>query len=297
MARISLVVPLFSDSRTYINRLPLQRKQWISLANQTDLDFELVLADNSSYDDVVGLAREYFPDAVVVRHEIRKNTTGSRLAGVRKASCPHVVTLDSDCIVWPGFVERWKRFAAYCPREVGVGGFYWYNGIIVSGPEWIAGEKGSERIDYTGLEAFTRDHLPGGRAGYPMPASMTEEDRSEPWSEPFQWGGGFFYSNACFPKEVYLRIGAPDAALTGYGHDDSLFGMTLKKFGPPVRYVCGIPVLHQCHRNLKMGDASHVEDCITQVENLKAVDRRRKLLGGCGSIEELQRKLDEAGKP
>jgi hypothetical protein len=290
--RISLVVPLFSDSRRYINRLPLQRRQWISLKNQTDPDFELVLADNSSYDDVVGLAREYFPDAVAIRHEVPKNTTGARLAGVGKASCPHVVTLDSDCIVWPKFIERWKIFVSFCSREVGVGGFYWYNGIIVSGPEWIVGEKPSERIDYAGLEVFTRGHLPGGRAGYPMPESMTEEDKAEPWSEPFQWGGGFFYSNACFPKEVYLQIGAPDAGLTGYGHDDSLFGMTLKRFGPAVRYVRGVPVLHQCHRDPKGKDASHREDCTAQVEHIKIIDCRRKILGGCGSLEELQRRLD-----
>lgn len=83
--KLSIVVPLFSDSRTYVNRIPLQRKQWVALKNQLDPDFELVLVDNTSHDDVLGLAKEYFPGAVTLRHEKPKNTIGARCAGVARA--------------------------------------------------------------------------------------------------------------------------------------------------------------------------------------------------------------------
>lgn len=275
--KISIVVPLFSDHRTYVDRLPLQRRQWVSLKNQADPDFELVLVDNASHDDVLGLAREYFPGAVTLRHETPKNTTGARCAGVRRASNSVVVTLDSDCIVYPTFIAHWKRFAAvHGIRSVGVGGFYWYNRVILKDHEFLHGLQGGEEVDYQELEAFVRKTWPGARPRYPMPASLLRESSGRSKPIPFDWRGGFYYSNACFPRELYLKIGESDADLVGYGHDDTLFGLRLQATKTSVYFVTGIPVIHQCHRIAGPGDASHYEDCKAALEHAPLVEELRR---------------------
>lgn len=276
---LSVIVPLFSDHRTYIDRIPLQRRQWVALKNQVDPKFELILVDNASHDDVIGLAREYFPHAVAFRHETPKNTTGARCAAVARASNPIVVTLDSDCIVYPTFIAHWKRFAAnYGRKAVGVGGFYWYNRTILKGREFIVGVKGKEEIDYADLESFVRKTWPGGRPGYPMPPNLLEESRKPFRIDPFDWKGSFYYSNACFSKELYLKVGLPDADLTGYGHDDTLFGLRLQKTQVPVYFLSGVPVIHQCHRIAGPGDASHYEDCKTVLEHATRVQALKRSL-------------------
>lgn len=280
MVDLSVVIPLFSDHRTYVDRLPLQRKQWISLKNQTDHSFELILADNASHDDVVGLAREYFPDAVSFRNEIPKNTTGSRVMAVQMASCPHVVTLDSDCIVYPRFIENWKWFVEDGDRaEVGVGNVYWYDQVVLSGREFIVGDPGSrEQIDYIALEKFLRKTFPGTRPRYSIPLWIFEEGISECRLEPYKWASGFYYTNACFPKEIYLEAGVPDADLIGYGHDDSLFGIRLKAMKTSVKSVYGVPAIHQCHRVPGREDLSNMEDCKTATEHEERVRRLYKEL-------------------
>ena len=274
--RISVVVPLFSDGRTYVNRLPLQRRQWISLKNQTDRDFEIVGVDNQSYDDVGGLLKKYFPHAVVFRHEIPKNTVGARVEAVRQAGVPHVVTLDSDCIVYPHFIENWKRYIARNAGTIGVGGLYWYNGVVLSGREFILGDPPVEEIDYPGLEAFLRKTSPGHRPFYPIPSAILNDDASGIRVEPYNWGGGFYYSNAYFPKDLYIRAGSPDSDLTGYGHDDTLFGFRLQAMKVPVNYVRGVPVIHQCHRDVSGKDLSHHEDCRTAHEHEERVQKLAK---------------------
>lgn len=269
---LTVVIPLFSDHRTYVDRIPLQRRQWISLKNQTDPDFELVGVDNASHDDVLGLMKSYFPKAIALKHPIPKQTVKARCIGVQAASSNRLVTLDSDCIVYPRFIEHWKRYMVRCPEVTGVGGFFWYNGIIIGGREWILEDQGRERIDYPALEAFSRAHMPGGRPCYPFPpTSLAEEDKDGFSWKPFDWRGGFFYSNAYFRRDIYLQAALPDADLTGYGHDDSLFGIRLKAMNVPVNSVRGLPVIHQCHRIAGPGDSSHNEDCKTVLEHTSRV--------------------------
>jgi glycosyltransferase involved in cell wall biosynthesis len=278
---LSLVVPLFSDSRSYVGRIPLQRRQWISLKNQTDTDFELIGVDNASHDDVLGLMQGYFPKAVAFRHEVPKNTVGARVAGVRRASCSHVVTLDSDCIVYPRFIEKWKAFITANPGVVGVAEFYAYWGPILSGSEFILEDPTGERIDYEKFERFFRHNEVNARPFYPAPRSFLESDRGDLRVEAYNWESGFYYSNASFLKETYLEAGAPDVGFTGYGHDDTIFGIRLQAMKTPVRYVRGMPAIHQNHRDRLSGrDRSHKEDTKDAVAHERLVKKLRKELLG-----------------
>jgi len=277
MGPISLVVPLFSDSRTYVNRLPLQRRQWISLKNQTDMNFEIIGVDNSSHDDVIGLLKEYFPQAVTFRHPIPKNTVGARVEAVKRASHSFVVTLDSECVVWPHYIESWKKFSILCPGIVGVGGLSWYNGVILSGREYILGSPPDERIDLYGFEEFVRKTGISSRPCYPAAKSISDEDLGSIRPEPYSWSGGFYYSNAGFPKEVYIKVASPDSDLIGYGHDDSLFGLRLKAWSKclrtTVKFVHAARAVHQCHRASHEVDASGPEDIKTAYEHAVRVKK------------------------
>jgi len=266
---ISVVVPLFSDSRTYVNRLPLQRRQWISLRNQTDPNFELIGVDNQSHDDVGGLFREYFPSQVYIRHELPNNRPGVRLAGSLKAKNHWVVTLDSECVVFPHYIENWKRFIAEHQEAVGTGGCAAYVGPILSGREFILGTPGNEKLDYVEFEKFARGLGIQSIAGHFVPPSFADADVKGIIAWPHNWAIGFSYANAAFPRKVLIDAATPDAHMCGYGYEDKLIGLRLQHAGITAFDVAGVPYIHQCHRHIN--ERSGIEDCANMGKNFKVV--------------------------
>lgn len=89
-----------------------------ALADQKDVELQVIVVDDGSTDDTSEVGREH--GATVIRHEVNQGLAAARNTGVRAATAPVVAFLDDDCEPAP----EWARelLAAYEPGAVGVGG-------------------------------------------------------------------------------------------------------------------------------------------------------------------------------
>ena len=89
-----------------------------ALAEQKDVELELIVVDDGSTDDTSAVARQL--GATVIRHEVNRGLAAARNTGVRAASAQVVAFLDDDCEPEP----IWARelLDAYADDVIGVGG-------------------------------------------------------------------------------------------------------------------------------------------------------------------------------
>jgi glycosyltransferase involved in cell wall biosynthesis len=89
-----------------------------ALADQKDVELQVIVVDDGSTDDTSEVAREH--GATVIRHEVNQGLAAARNTGVRAAAASVVAFLDDDCEPEP----EWARelLAGYDAGAVGVGG-------------------------------------------------------------------------------------------------------------------------------------------------------------------------------
>lgn len=89
-----------------------------ALAEQKDVELEIIVVDDGSTDGTSEAARQH--GATVIRHEVNRGLAAARNTGVRAASAQVVAFLDDDCEPEP----IWARelLDAYADDVIGVGG-------------------------------------------------------------------------------------------------------------------------------------------------------------------------------
>jgi glycosyltransferase involved in cell wall biosynthesis len=89
-----------------------------ALAQQKDVELEVIVVDDGSTDDTAYAAREH--GVTVIRHETNSGASAARNTGMRAATAPVVAFLDDDCEPEP----EWARelLDAYEDGVIGVGG-------------------------------------------------------------------------------------------------------------------------------------------------------------------------------
>ncbi|HEX7970413.1 MAG TPA: glycosyltransferase family 2 protein [Stellaceae bacterium] len=100
MPRVSIIVPVF-------NRAATVGRAIASVMAQTMRDWELIVVDDASEDDLAG-ALAAFPDRRlrVLRHERNRGAAAARNTGIGAASDPLIAFLDSDDEWLPAKLER-----------------------------------------------------------------------------------------------------------------------------------------------------------------------------------------------
>jgi glycosyltransferase involved in cell wall biosynthesis len=89
-----------------------------ALADQKDVELQVIVVDDGSTDDTSEVGREH--GATVIRHEVNRGLAAARNTGVAAATASVVAFLDDDCEPAP----EWARelLAGYDAGAVGVGG-------------------------------------------------------------------------------------------------------------------------------------------------------------------------------
>ena len=89
-----------------------------ALAQQKDVELQIIVVDDGSTDDTAYVAREH--GVTVLRHETNRGASAARNTGIRAATAPVVAFLDDDCEPEP----EWARelLDAYQDGVIGVGG-------------------------------------------------------------------------------------------------------------------------------------------------------------------------------
>jgi glycosyltransferase involved in cell wall biosynthesis len=88
-ATVSVIVPAY-------NRAHLIGRALESLRGQTYRDFEVVLGDDASTDDMVAVAQRAWPDLKVARLSVNRGASSARNAAIRESRGRFLAFLDSD---------------------------------------------------------------------------------------------------------------------------------------------------------------------------------------------------------
>jgi len=109
MPSLSVIIATHDDDRAL--RICL-----LSLAKQTDKDFEIIVAQDGTYPsirDVIHDLQSLFPHPIKLAQQEDKGfrAAKSRNNGLRLISTPYVVFLDGDCFVLPDFIKTHKNLA------------------------------------------------------------------------------------------------------------------------------------------------------------------------------------------
>lgn len=265
--KITVVVCLFSDSRFYVNRLPLMQRQWISLRDQTDRDFDVIAVDNLSHDDIFGMCKKYFPDAKTIVCPLPKYLAGSRFLGVMASQTSHVVLLDSDLILYPTFIGNYKKFFSKFPEAIGEGIVYDYPDKVFLGNEFIE----NDRINYLSLVEGAKLF---SSAAHSLPNSLWYTNHSEDEYRVYDAKNNFRCQNLGLPRNLYLDLAKPDVDMIGYGCEDGMFGARIVFYKKDCRLLKNVSCIHQCHRN--KNDQSQKEDVLDAKKNNQACVKKIK---------------------
>jgi glycosyltransferase involved in cell wall biosynthesis len=174
------------------------------LANQTNQNFETVVADDGSDPDASQIAANFQAKHVWHPHD------GFRAAAIRNraveaSSGDYLIFLDGDCIPRPSFVERHRALAEA--------------GWLVAGNRTLMSQEATARYLKSG------GHVPGGWLGarlrgdinriaplltLPIPRKLS----------PARWDGAMTCNLAMWRAD-FDRVGGLDEAYCGWGYEDS----------------------------------------------------------------------------
>jgi glycosyltransferase involved in cell wall biosynthesis len=118
--RVTVVMPVFNGAALIDRALP-------TVLGQSFRDFELIVVDDCSTDDLAGaLARYPDPRIRLVRHEVNRGVGSGRNTGVREARGAYVAFVDCDDEWLPTKLERQLGCLEASPPDIAVSitGYY-----------------------------------------------------------------------------------------------------------------------------------------------------------------------------
>lgn len=167
MPRLSVILVNLNGERLLADCLS-------SLKNQTYRDFELVFVDNGSTDNSVAVAREVFPELVLVALPGNAGFAGGNCAGLKTSSGQYIVALNNDTLCDPRFLEELVTAAETHP-EAGLFAPKILNffdrtkidsvGGLILGPDGIGIGRGRNEVDCGQYDALGAILMPSGCAG------------------------------------------------------------------------------------------------------------------------------------
>ncbi|MBU3621005.1 glycosyltransferase family 2 protein [Polynucleobacter sp. CS-Odin-A6] len=235
-----------------------------SLETQSDLDFEVLIADDGSKSDTKDFIDSFkLKSSLQIKH-IWQEDLGFRLALIRnlasaEASGEYLIFLDGDCIVQPDFVAQHRQLAQ--------------KGYFTTGSRALLNEALTKDVlswpgwDFKKFANHLLSHRLSGGVNKYWPLKIKLGDGSWRNYKQFVWRRIKGCNLACWKADAFA-IGGFDDTMTGWGHEDADFVFRLHNSGLIRKSGSwSTEVLHLYHR---MNDQSNA------VENARRV--REKIL-------------------
>jgi glycosyltransferase involved in cell wall biosynthesis len=201
---ISVLIPVFGEDVTQQVQVLVQEAQSLSYP------VEIIVVDDASGR---AIAPEIEPNPIVVFEVLEKNLGRSQIRNylAQKARYDILIYLDADCVpVSPHYIQNY--YEAFQKNEVLVGGQVFQKEAPTSSNYMLRWKYGSQ-----------------------IEARNVTERKTLPYAS-------FMANNFCIGKALLQHIGF-DQHHTGYGHEDTLFGMRLRHEQVAVNHIAN-PILH-----------------------------------------------------
>lgn len=107
---ISIVIPLYNKAHTIVHTLN-------AVFKQEYLDFEVIIVDDGSTDNGVGIIQQHFHDnRIRIFHQENQGVSVARNRGVEEARCEYVALLDGDDEWHPDYLKIMTKHIQNNPR-------------------------------------------------------------------------------------------------------------------------------------------------------------------------------------
>ena len=194
-----------------------------SLATQTDLDFEIIIADDGSTHNTTQLIDSY-KDILPITH-LWQEDEGFRKTkilnqAIATAQGDYLIFLDGDCIVQPDFVERHRQLAQ--------------KGYLVTGSRVLLNQKLTQDLlswktwDFTQFRSQLLSNRLNGQINKLLPLLVKLGNGSWRDYKKFVWRRIKGCNMACWKADAQA-IGGFDETMTGWGHEDADFVFRLQR--------------------------------------------------------------------
>lgn len=237
-----------------------------ALGGQTDLDFEIVIADDGSGPQTARLIESWTPRLPVAVRHVWQQHDGFRAAeirnrGIRASKGSYCIFLDGDCLARPDFLATHRRFAE--------------PGWFVAGNRILLSRKLTEAVLASGLPAETWDFSKlvrerfGGGVNRLLPAIRAPLGPLRKLY-PGAWEGAKT-CNLAVARSDLDRIDGFDTSYVGWGLEDS--DLVVRLFHAGVRRKDGrfaTGVLHLWHPQF---DRAGLPDNQQRLDQVLASDR------------------------
>jgi GT2 family glycosyltransferase len=110
---VSVIIPTLNGKRLLETSLPALMAALKPLKNA-----EVVVIDNGSNDETIAFLKKEYPAVTRIAFSRNRGFTGAVNAGIRKASQPHVLILNNDCILEADSITRLLDFLNTHPEYV-----------------------------------------------------------------------------------------------------------------------------------------------------------------------------------
>jgi len=198
-----------------------------SLQQQTDLDFEIVIADDGSSSPTQGLINQVERSFPVKITHLWQEDLGFRKTiilnqAIQAAGGDYLIFLDGDCIVQPDFIQQHRLLAE--------------QNCLVTGSRILLDKKLSHEIltsNYWDFRQFKKnapvERCRGG-INKLMPLFIKLRNAGWRYYKNFVWRRIKGCNMACWKTDA-LAIQGFDETMIGWGHEDADFVFRLQKNG------------------------------------------------------------------
>jgi len=247
------------------------------LAHQTFQDFEVIVADDGSTQNIPELVKS-FSSTLHLKYfwqpdkGFRAGKARNRGVSLSDKYSETVIFLDSDIIVRPNWLETYDRLHKIYPQCIICGR---YDFLL---PMQVSVEDVAHRFDEVISNRLPILFIPKNELlGSDIRQTLFSRDRklrNSKEERPVSGSGGaLFGGNTLIPKEAFLKVEGFDENIVGHGGEDSELGMRLDEAGYKFIFTDEVMGWHIWHPR------NQAENIKSLKQNIKYIDRKHKKCG------------------
>lgn len=216
-----------------------------SLECQTDLNFEIIVADDGSGDETKAVVEKHIKKTKHLIKHVWHEDLGFRLSKIRNlaiqsATGSYLIFLDGDCAVQPDFIKSHRRLSE--------------KGFIVTGSRILLAKEITEKIcsdrsfNFSEFKRNSFEYLIKNQINKFLPLFIKLPNHPLRKYKKFQWRRIKGCNLGCWKSDA-IDINGFDEALVGWGHEDADFVFRMYQNGINRKSgAWGTEVLHLWHK-------------------------------------------------